>query len=46
MTDLRHLQTVSEISTIWRPKRLLTIEFIGPVQINISIYLFAVMSDT
>ena len=50
-TVLRLLQTISEISSIWRLKRLVTSEFIGAIQINIylsiwtTIILFPSMSE-
>ena len=33
-------QTISEKTFIWRPKRLVTLEFIGAIEISLSIYLF------
>ena len=40
-TDLRLLQTIAEISYIWRPKRFSdSVEFIGAIQINLSVCMF------
>jgi len=38
-TVLRLLQTISEISNTWRLNRLVTFEFVGAIEVNLSVYL-------